>query len=102
MRNFRQFRALRATLLCLAFTGAPVAWADRATPDFYVENPYAPHNTSGSTARIGTAVGFLYHEAVDVTAVGLDSAIGYRFGRLAVEAEYKYLTFQGRGADSTS
>jgi hypothetical protein len=102
MRNFHQFRTPRAVLLCLAFTGASVAWADRATPDYYVENPYAPHDTSGSTARLGTAVGFLYHEAVDVTAIGLDSAIGYRFGRLAVEAEYKYLSFQVRGPDSTS
>jgi hypothetical protein len=102
MRNIRQFRASGAVLLCLAFTGAPVAWAERATPDFYVENPYAEHHTTGSTARIGTAVGFLYHEAIDVTAVGLDSAIGYRFGRLAIEAEYKYLAFQVRGADPTS
>ncbi len=102
MRNFRRFHAARAALVCLAFTGSHVAWADRATPDFYIENPYADHDTNGSTARIGTAVGFLYHEAIDVTAVGLDSAIGHRFGRLAIEAEYKYLTFQMRGADPTS
>lgn len=98
MRNFRRFCAL---IVCLSFTGGHVAWADSATPDFYIEDPYAPHRTVGSTARVGTAVGFLYHEAVDVTAVGADTAIGYRFGRFAIEAEYKYLGFQVRGPDST-
>jgi hypothetical protein len=99
--EMRNFRPLLCAAVCLAFTGAGVAWADRTTPDFYIDDPYAPHKTTGSTARIGTAVGFLYHEAVDVTAVGLDTAIGYRFGRLAIESEYKYLTFQVRGPDST-
>lgn len=98
MRNIRRFQPL---ILCLAFTGGHVAWADSATPDLYIEDPYAPHNTVGSTARIGTAVGFLYHEAVDVTAVGGDTAIGYRFGRFAIEAEYAYLGFQAYGPDST-
>lgn len=102
MRNVRRFHWGWAAIVCLAFTGGDVAWADKTTPDFYIEDPYAPHNTNGSTARLGTAVGFLYHEAVDVTAVGLDSAIGYRFGRLTIEAEYKYLTFQVRGPDATS
>lgn len=99
MRNFRRFLPLS---VCLVFTGGHVAWAERATPDFYIEDPYAPHRTVGSTARVGSAVGFLYHEAVDVTAVGVDTAIGYRFGRIAVEAEYTYLGFQARGPDSTS
>lgn len=102
MRNIRRFQRAHVLAVCLAFTGGGVAWAERATPDFYVEDPYAPHSTTGSTARLGTAVGFLYHEAVDVTAVGVDTAIGYRFGRLAIEAEYKYLSFQVRGADATS
>jgi hypothetical protein len=87
--------------VCLAFTGGHVAWADSATPDFYIEDPYAPHRTVGSTARIGTAVGFLFHEAVDTTAVGGNTAIGYRFGRFAMEAEYTYLSLQVRGPDST-
>lgn len=98
MRTFRWFYPL---IVCLAFTGGHVAWADRATPDFYIEDPYAPHRTVGSTARLGTAVGFLYHEAVNTTAVGADVGMGYRFGRLAVEAEYKYLALQVRGPDST-
>jgi hypothetical protein len=101
MRNFRRFRIPGALLVCLSFTGADVAWADDTTPDFYVEDPYAPHNTSGSEARIGSAVGFLYHEPVDVYAVGGNAAIGYRFGRFTVEAEYAYLAFQPPGPDDT-
>lgn len=99
MRNIRRFHTL---IVCLVFTGGHVAWADRTTPDFYIEDPLAPHQTVGSTARLGTAVGFLHNEAVDVTAVGADIGIGYRFGRLAIEAEYKYLAFQVRGPDPTS
>lgn len=101
MSNIGRFHPALGVALCLGFTGSGVAWADRTTPDFYIEDPYAPHDTTGSTVRVGTAVGFLYHEAVDVTALGLDAAIGYRFGRLAIEAEYKYLGFQVRGPDST-
>lgn len=97
MRNFRRFRIPHALIVCLAFTGGGVAWADNSHADFYVEDPYAPHKTSGSEARIGTAVGFLYHEPVDVLAVGGSAAIGYRFGRIAVEAEYTYLAFRFRG-----
>ena len=106
MRNFRRFRIASALAVCLSFTGVGVAWADEAQPkghaDFYIEDPYAPHKTTGSTARLGTSVGFLYHEPVDVTAVGGNAAMGYRFGRLALEAEYTFLQFQVRGADSTS
>jgi len=98
MRIFRRFHPL---IVCLAFTGGGVAWADGTTADLYIEDPYAPHNTTGSTARLGTAVGFLYHEAVDTTAVGVNTAIGYRFGRFGVEAEYTYLGLQVRGPDST-
>src|SRR5262245_44438462 len=101
MRNFRRFRIARSLLVCLAFTGGGVAWADDATPDFYIEDPYAPHRTTGSEARVGTAVGFLFHEPREVTAVGGFAAIGYRFGRLAFEAEYTYLAFQVKGPDDT-
>ena len=99
MRNIRRFRNTALPIVCLAFTGGGVAWADDtpATPDFYIEDPYAPHKTVGSEARIGSSVGFLYHEPVDVTAVGGSAAMGYRFGRFTVEAEYTYLAFQVRG-----
>ena len=80
-------------LLCLAFTGSAVAWADPTTAD-YVEDPLAPHDTSGSTARLGTAVGFIYGERLDVTAVGVTAAAGQRFGRLTIEAELDLFTFQ--------
>src|SRR5690606_23758542 len=52
-------------------------------------------------ARVGTAVGFLFHEPVEVTAVGFAAAMGYRFGRFTLEAEYTYLGFQVRGPDDT-
>src|SRR5262245_33989651 len=87
--------------LCFLFTGPAVAWADDPTtddprperPDFYVEDPMAPHNTSGTAARVGTAVGFVYGERQDVLAVGLSAAAGHRWGRLTLEAEYTYLRF---------
>ena len=103
MRNFRPFRISRSLLVCLAFTGGGVAWAEptRAQADYYVENPYAPHHTTGSTARVGTSVGFVSHDAMEVTALGGVGAMGYRLGRLSLEAEYTYLAFSVKGPDST-
>lgn len=102
MRNFRRFQTACFPILCLAFTGGGVAWADEAHhADFYIEDPYAPHKTWGSEARIGSAVGFIYDGPMDVTAVGGSAAIGYRFGRLTLESEYTYLGFQVRGPDDT-
>ena len=57
----------------------------------------APHDTTGTAARLGTAVGFVYGERQDVLAVGLTAAGGHRWGRFTVEAEYSYLTFQVKG-----
>lgn len=97
MRNFRRFQI---AFVCLGFTGGAVAWADPPQPpqpDFYVEDPYAPHNTSGNTARVGTVVGFVYGEPVDVLAIGLSAAAGHRFGRLALESEFTYMQFEGTG-----
>jgi len=85
--------------VCLGFTGAGVAWADPAQAE-YVEDPYAPHVTKGSTARLGTVVGFVHGERQDVTAVGLAAAVGQRFGRFTVESEYTYLAFQEQGPSS--
>jgi len=91
-------------IVCLGFTGSGVAWADEAHhhADLYVEDPYAPHNTSGQTARLGTAVGFLYGEPQDVLALGVEAAMGQRFGRFAIEAEYAFLGFQSRGQYQTA
>ncbi len=82
-----------ALIVCLAVTGAGVAWADPATAE-YIEDPMAPHDTSGTTARIGTSVGFIYGERVDVTAVGVTTAAGHRWGRFTLEAELDLYTFQ--------
>jgi hypothetical protein len=60
----------------------------------------APHDTTGTAARIGTAVGFVYGERQDVLAVGLTAAAGHRWGRLTLEAEYSYLSFQVKGPSS--
>lgn len=103
MREFRRFAPWLVALVCLGFTGPGVAWAEsprspRAAT--YVEDPMAPHNTSGSTLRVGTAVGFIYGERQDVLAVGGTVAYGRRWGRLALESEYSYLGFQVKGPSS--
>jgi hypothetical protein len=96
VRNPR--RSLLA-LACLGFTVQGVAWADPPhKADFYVEDPMAPHVTNGNTARLGTAVGYVYNERLaDVFAMGLTAAIGQRWGRLNIEAEYTYLQYQVAG-----
>jgi hypothetical protein len=105
VRAIRRSLAGFSVVVCLGITGADVAWADGASlpgPHVeYVEDPYAPHVTRGQTVRIGTMVGQL-HEAIDVTAVGLTAAAGYRSGRLAIESEYTYLAFQESGPSSLS
>ncbi len=100
MRNFRRI----AALLCLAGPGVAAAEPSHGSEHVaeYVEDPYAPHETSGTTARLGTAVGFVYGERRNVTAVGLTAAAGHRWGRVAVEAEYSWLEFQELGPSSLS
>jgi len=92
----RNFRWVVLVLVCLGFTGSGVGWADPAHVD-WVEDPYAPHVTNGNTVRLGSAVGFLYGERADVLALGVTTAFGQRFGRLALEAELDYLTLQAKG-----
>jgi hypothetical protein len=65
----RKFRWVLLVIVCLGVTGSGAGWADPAHVD-WVEDPYAPHVTRGTTVRLGTAVGFLYRELVDVTALG--------------------------------
>lgn len=62
----------------------------------------APHNTTGTTLRAGTAVGFIYGERLDVLALGGTIAAGHRWGRIAIEAEYAFLGFQVKGPSSLS
>ena len=96
-----ELRRIALATLCLTFTGSAVAWANPPTnPEDYVEDPLAPHNTTGSAARLGTAVGFVYGERQDVLAVGLTAAAGHRWGRLTLEAEYSFLSFQVKGPSS--
>jgi hypothetical protein len=104
--NVRNSRPVLLAIVCLAITGRRAAWAEPAQgePEVdperrdWVDNPYAPHVTVGSTVRLGTAVGFLYGEPVDTMAIGLAAAIGQRFGRLAIEAEAAAFSLKARGA----
>jgi hypothetical protein len=102
VREFRQFSRWTLVAVCLGFTGSGVAWADTPRPENYVEDPMAPHNTTGTTARLGTAVGFIYGERLDVLALGMTAAGGHRWGRFTLEAELSYLGFQVAGPSSQS
>ena len=93
MRNFRR---VLLVLVCLGITGPRVGWADPAHVD-WVEDPYAPHVTRGSTVRLGTAVGFLYGEPLDILAIGATAAFGQRFDRLTLESELDVLALQING-----
>lgn len=95
----RNFRWVLLVLVCLEVTGKHVGWADPAQAD-WVDSPYAPHVTSGTTARLGTAVGFLYGEPLDAVAIGITAAGGQRFDRLTLESEFAYLALQT--SDGTS
>jgi hypothetical protein len=97
----RFVRRMWLGIVCLGFTGSGVAWADAAHSVDWVESPYAPHKTVGPVARVGTVVGFLENERMDVTALGLSAGIGHRFGRFAIGTEYTYLQFQERGPSDT-
>lgn len=104
VKNFGYFpgrRILCAAAACLSFTGSAVVWADPAPTD-YVEDPMAPHRTTGSTARLGTGVGYLSGDAVGATALGLSVAGGRRWGRFALEAEYGWYELSARGASSAT
>lgn len=101
MRDFRQLPVWVRVVVCLGFTGAGVAWADPAhDAEHWAENPYAPHVTKGPVARLGTVVGRVADERMEVTALGLAVAAGQRFGRFTLESEYAYLGFQDRGPSS--
>jgi hypothetical protein len=97
VKNFRLVTAAGlAAIACLPFTGRAVAWADPPHTE-YVEDPLAPHKTTGTTARLGTSVGFLYGERLDALALGATAAGGMRWGRFALEAEYGYFELSAKG-----
>jgi hypothetical protein len=89
------FRATTLAILCLGFTATGRAWAGPAQVD-YVEDPSADHVTVGTTARLGTAVGFVYDERISAVAIGGTTAIGQRFGRLTIEGELAMLALEAR------
>ena len=89
----RNFRWVVLVILCHVVTAQRVTWAEPAQVD-WVEDPYAPHVTRGSTVRLGTAVGYLHGEPVDALALGLTGAVGQRFDRLAIEAELDVFRLQ--------
>lgn len=101
----RNLRPVLLAIVCLVITGR-ASWADPAQGEpvaalerrDWVDNPYAPHVTLGSTVRLGTAVGFLHGEPIDTLAIGMAAAIGHRFGRLAIEAEAAAFSLRDRGA----
>lgn len=102
----RNLRPVLLAIVCLAITGRGASWAGPAQGEpagdperrDWVDNPYAPHVTLGSTVRLGTAVGFLQGEPIDTLAIGMAAAIGQRFGRLAIEAEAAAFSLRARGA----
>ncbi len=100
MRNFRRFHGAVVASMLLGVTGPHVGWADsdRSLDDVV---PTAPKSDNGLTARVGTAAGLVYGAPANVTALGLTAAIGQRFGRLAIEAEYTYLSFQQQATYTT-
>ncbi|MGE0867804.1 MAG: hypothetical protein AB7P03_04550 [Kofleriaceae bacterium] len=95
--DFRRLTACLGLVVCLGFTGAGVAWADDAQHDVTHGDSEAPHHPRGTTARIGTTVGYLRGEQYEVLGLGLTTAVGQRFDRFAIEAEYSHLQFQEPG-----
>jgi hypothetical protein len=72
---------------CLAAARTAAADPSQQLGIEYIEDPYAPHDTHGSTVRLGTSVGFIHGERQDVMSLGGTLSGGQRFGRLALEAE---------------
>lgn len=92
-------------LVCVGITAPRVGWADQAQAwnadpqrADWVDDPYAPHVTRGTAARLGSVAGFLLGDGSDVFVLGATTAVGYRFNRLTLEAELDYLTLQAQGA----
>lgn len=89
-------------LLCLGFTGTRLAWADQAqVRERWVDNPYAAHDTTGNELRLGSLVAIMAIDGTEYTGLGGLLAIGHRWGRLALDAEYGYLELTERGPSST-
>lgn len=87
--------------LLLAFTGAGVAVAEEPpaaiSTDGWIDDPYQPHDTTGTNLRLGSAVGYLVHDQKAYTALGGAIALGPRFGRFTVEADLMVLELSEPG-----
>jgi len=94
-----KIRPVAALILCLGFTGSHLAWADPSqdVSAKWVENPYQKHDTTGQEVRFGSVVGILAIDGKEYTGLGAMVAAGHRFGRLALDAEYSYLSVTERG-----
>lgn len=73
---------------------------DGAARDRWIDNPYAPHDTTGANVRVGSAVGRLIHDRARYTALGMTIAGGPRMGRLTLEGHYTYLDLTAPGPSS--
>jgi hypothetical protein len=77
--------------LLLSFTGSGIAWADES------QEAYVPQDTG---VRGGTVVGYSSFNGDEYLTLGAAFAVGHRFGRITIEAEYDYLTLQSGGDQS--
>lgn len=87
--------------LLLAFTGAGVAVAEAppsaVSTQGWIDDPYQPHDTTGTNLRVGSAVGYLVHDGKAYTALGGAIALGPRLGRFTVEADFLYVDLSAPG-----
>ncbi|MEZ4398771.1 MAG: hypothetical protein R3B06_02040 [Kofleriaceae bacterium] len=66
----------------------------------WVDDPYAPHDTSGANLRLGSAVGQVTHDGRAYTALGAAVAVGPRIDRFTFEADYLVLELTEPGPSS--
>jgi len=106
-----------AALMCAGFTLPATARADESQDedvddsaarvegtenhDRWVDDPYQAHDTSGPNVRLGSAVGFINHDDQTYTALGGAIAVGPRFGRFTIEAEYVFVELSAPGPATT-
>jgi hypothetical protein len=71
-----------------------------ATDPRWVDSPYAPHHPTGLAIRAGTEVGYVYGKRLEVLALGGGIAVGQRWDRFTLEANYDYLRYTELGSSS--
>jgi hypothetical protein len=103
----RRRRAAGVAAVLLGFTGTRIAAAQSpqetplhpapVTHKNWVDDPYAPHHTDGTSLRVGSAVGPIAIDDRRYTALGAVVAVGRRVGLFSFDLEYDYLTLQDPG-----